>query len=331
MTGSTETGSGTSPLRQPLCSIVIRANNEERHIERLLTGILQQTIKEVEVVLVDSGSIDATVAIALKYPVRVLHIQPEDFTFGRSLNLGIDAAKGEFIVIASAHVYPVYPDWLERLLSPFIDPQVALSYGKQRGSSSSKFSENQVFARWFPVESDMSQEHPFCNNANAAIRRSLWEQRPYDDSLSGLEDLDWARWALEQGNKLAYASEAEVVHVHNESSQQIYNRYRREAMAFKRIYPQERFRLVDFVRLVSTNILSDLWHAANKKELGSNWKDILSFRWMQFWGTYQGYRQSGPLTWKLRQTFYYPKGISVMSASPPRSMEPIQYNDATDR
>lgn len=155
MTGSTETGSGTSPLRQPLCSIVIRANNEERHIERLLTGILQQTIKEVEVVLVDSGSIDATVAIALKYPVRVLHIQPEDFTFGRSLNLGIDAAKGEFIVIASAHVYPVYPDWLERLLSPFIDPQVALSYGKQRGSSSSKFSENQVFARWFPVESDM--------------------------------------------------------------------------------------------------------------------------------------------------------------------------------
>ena len=330
MTGKLDTGSGMSPLRQPLCSIVIRANNEERHLERLLTGILQQTVKEVEIILVDSGSIDDTVAIALKYPVRVLHIQPEDFSFGRSLNLGIDAAKGEFIVIVSAHVYPVYPDWLERLLNPFTDAQVALSYGKQRGNRSSKFSENQVFARWFPEVSNLNQGHPFCNNANAAIRRSLWEQRPYDETLSGLEDLDWAHWALEQGSTLAYAAEAEVIHVHNETANQIYNRYRREAMAFKRIYPLERFRLVDFIRLVSTNILSDLWHAANKKELGSNWKDILSFRWMQFWGTYQGYRQSGPLTWNLRQTFYYPNGISTPTASPPRNMEPIQYNDASE-
>jgi len=326
MTGSAGIRSG-----KPLCSIVIRANNEERYIERLLTGILQQTIKELEIILVDSGSTDSTVVIARRYPVNVLHIQPEEFTFGRSLNLGISAARGDFIVIASAHVYPVYPDWLERLLSPFTDQQVALSYGKQRGGRSSKFSEHQVFARWFPEQSDLRQGHPFCNNANAAIRRSLWEQRPYDETLSGLEDLDWARWALEQGNMLAYTAEAEVIHVHNETSQQIYNRYRREAMAFKRIYPQEKFRLLDFIRLVSSNILSDLWHAANQKALGSHWKDILAFRWMQFWGTYQGYRQSGPLNWKLRQTFYYPNGMSIATASPSRNMEPIQYNDATDR
>jgi glycosyltransferase involved in cell wall biosynthesis len=46
------------------CSIVIRAYNEEKHIGRLLEGIKQQTLKDVEVILVDSGSTDSTVAIA---------------------------------------------------------------------------------------------------------------------------------------------------------------------------------------------------------------------------------------------------------------------------
>ena len=38
------------------CSIVVRAYNEEKHIGRLLTGISQQNLKEIEVILVDSFS-----------------------------------------------------------------------------------------------------------------------------------------------------------------------------------------------------------------------------------------------------------------------------------
>ena len=115
----------------PVCSIIIRSYNEEKHLERLLEGILQQTVNDVEIILVDSGSTDRTLEIASQYPVRLLHIAPQEFTFGRSLNLGIQNAQAEFLVFASAHVYPVYPDWLEKLLEPFSDPQVALVYDKQ--------------------------------------------------------------------------------------------------------------------------------------------------------------------------------------------------------
>jgi glycosyltransferase involved in cell wall biosynthesis len=308
----------------PHCSIVIRAYNEEKYIGRLLMGIMQQTIKDVEIILVDSGSTDDTLAIASQYPVRILHIQPEEFTFGRSLNRGIFAAKSDLIVIASAHVYPVYPDWLARLLEPFEDPKVAVTYGKQRGPESAKFSEQQLFHRWYPDRSDPRQAHPFCNNANAAIRRSLWEQHPYDETLSGLEDLDWAVWAMDQGYAVAYVAEAEMIHVHNETPRGVYNRYRREAMAFKRIFPNERFTLWDLARLTVSNIASDLWHAGRQGVLGKHWRSIFWFRWMQFWGTYQGYRQSGPLTWQLRQTFYYPRGMQVVD-SPSRDVEPIRY------
>ena len=323
-------------LSQLRASIVIRAYNEALHIERLLTGIRQQTldgepVQDIEVILVDSGSSDGTVEIASQFkapfPIHIVHIQPEEFTFGRSLNLGIQHAQSSRIVIASAHVYPVYPDWLEHLLAPFTDEQVVLTYGKQRGNHLSHFSEQQIFASWYPEQSQPRQTHPFCNNANAAIRRSAWEVHPYDESLSGLEDMEWAKWAVQQGYAISYSAEAEIIHVHQESPRSVFNRYRREAIAFKRIYPQERFGRVDLVRLVARNILSDVQHAAQQKVLLRSIGSIFWFRWMQFWGTYQGYRHTGPLTWQLRQTFYYPSNGNITHQQPARAVEPIRYHD----
>src|SRR3989304_1065489 len=181
------------------CSIVIRAYNEEKYIGRLLEGIRQQTLKDVEIILVDSGSADATISIAESFAARSVRIPSDEFTFGRSLNFGVRAATREFVVIASAHVYPVYPDWLESLLSPFEDEKVVLTYGKQRGPEPVKFSEQQIFHQWYPDVSKPRQATAFSNNANAAIRKSLWEKNPYDETLTGLEDLAWAKWVKEQG------------------------------------------------------------------------------------------------------------------------------------
>ena len=309
------------------CSLVVRAFNEEQHIGRLLEGVRHQTVPDVEVILVDSGSTDATAAIAGHYGATVMHISPAEFTFGRSLNLGLAAATCELVAIASAHVYPVYPDWLERLLKPFADPSIALTYGKQCGDENSKFSEHQIFARWFPEESTACQSHPFCNNANAALRRSVWKEHPCDESLTGLEDLAWAKWVFELGHAIAYAAEAEIIHVHEETPRGVLNRYRREAMAFKRIYPEAHFSLYDFVRMASANIASDLWHAARQRVFWRSALSIFWFRTAQFWGTYQGYRRSLEWNWQLRQTFYYPHGMEMFEKPVPREVEPIRYNE----
>src|SRR5215208_8408424 len=153
------------------CSIVIRAYNEEKYIGRLLEGIRQQTIKDVEILLVDSGSNDGTVSIAESFGARIVRIPSGEFTFGRSLNLGIRKATRELIVIASAHVYPVYPDWLESLLCLFEDEKIALTYGKQRGPETAQFSEQQIYRQWYPDVCMPRQATTFCNNANAAIRK----------------------------------------------------------------------------------------------------------------------------------------------------------------
>ncbi len=309
------------------CSIVIRAYNEEKHIGRLLEGIRHQTLKDTEIILVDSGSTDRTVSVAESFGARVVRIASAEFTFGRSLNLGVKAATRERIVIASAHVYPVYPDWLELLLRPFAqDEKVALTCGKQRGPESAKYSEQQIFHQWYPDASKPRQDTAFCNNANAAIRKSLWEQNPYDETLTGLEDLAWATWAREQGYAIAYVAEAEVVHVHNETPHGVFNRYRREAMAFKHINPESHFSIYDFMRLTATNIFSDLWHAARERVLWKNLASIFWFRFMQFHGTRMGHRETSLVTPQLRETFYYARG-RIPKAGAKRDVEPIRYNE----
>lgn len=306
------------------CSIVIRAYNEAAQIGRLFEGVALQTLRDVDVILVDSGSTDGTREIAQQHGARVLDIPSGEFSFGRSLNMGLAAAQNEHVVIASAHVRPVYPDWLECLIGPMQDPKVALVYGKQRGTGTSRFSERQIFRQWFPEEDVAAQASPFCNNANAAIRRSLWERRAYDEKLTGLEDVDWARWAQTQGFQIAYAAHAEIIHVHTETPRRVYERYRREGMAFKSIFPESHFSAYDCVRLSLSNILTDFKEARRQRRPLSEATSIVWFRAMQFWGTYQGYRRSGPVTQELRQTFYYPPSPPARQSSG-RGVAPIEY------
>ncbi|MBI2995054.1 MAG: glycosyltransferase family 2 protein [Gammaproteobacteria bacterium] len=291
---------------RPRVSIVIRCCNEERHIGRLLDGILAQTERDVEIIVVDSGSTDATLSVTQRYPVRVVSIAPESFSFGSSLNLGCGEAAGEFIVIASAHVYPLYRDWLAKLLAPFRDGRVGLVYGRQRGTETSKYSERQLFQAWFPGQSNYDQPHSFCNNANAAIRRSLWQRFPYNESVTGLEDLAFAKEIKATGWRIAYEAEAEVAHVHEETWTRVYNRYRREAIALKDIYEHEQFGARDFTRLLLGNVLSDLRHAWHDGVLPRNVGGILLFRLCQFLGTYRGFRQRGAVSSALKHKFYYP-------------------------
>ena len=308
-------------------SIIIRSYNEEEHIGRLLEGIFEQSIKNIEVIIIDSGSTDKTLNVAKTFPVIVHQIKPSEFSFGRALNFGCQAASGEFLALVSAHVYPVYKDWLEKLLSPLDDPKVGIVYGKQRGCETTKYSEHQIFAKWFPDESNFSQEHPFCNNANAAIRSKLWKRIPYDETLTGLEDIDWVKRVLKLAYKIAYSAEAEVIHVHNETTAQICNRYRREAIAMKRIFPQEKFSLWDVLRLVTVNSIFDTYHSLHDHVFWKNFVDIIAFRFMQFWGTYMGYARRGPVTNQLRQTFYYPNGLSrkLMEFKAPEMRKRIEY------
>ena len=292
-------------------SVVIRSYNEAAHLGRLLDGLSKQTVVPSQIILVDSGSTDETVAIALAHGVEVHTIDKAVFSFGRSLNVGCRAATGEVLVIASAHVFPVYDSWIERLVAPLADTGTALAYGRQVGDQTTKFSEHQVLAKWFPERSVARQDNPFCNNANAAVRREIWAAQPYDESLTGLEDMDWGKRAMERGFAVAYVAEAPVVHLHDETPRQIANRYRREAIAHRRIFHDQGLSIFDALRLTAANVVADYARAIRERVLLRNLAEIPMFRSAQFWGAYKGFRQRGPVSESLKRHFYYPRQQAV--------------------
>ena len=297
-------------------SVIVRCLNEAAHIGRLLDGLLEQSPAPDEIVIVDSGSTDETLEIAAQYPTKIVHIAPDEFSFGRALNLGCEVASGDILVSVSAHVYPIYDSWLRELTAPFASPNVSLTYGRQQGDDRTSYSERRIFTQWFPVESEPNQRHPFCNNANSAVRRDVWERYRWDEALTGLEDLALARRVIDDGGTIAYVATAPIVHVHEETWAKIRNRYRREAIAHKTIYDEQRMGRLEAVGLAAVNIGGDLLYAARKRALLRNAASIVGFRTAQFIGSYQGFAQSGPVHAELKRRFYYPAGRTGHSEEP---------------
>ncbi len=271
-------------------SIVVRTLNEARHLPALLDGIARQTLKDgVETVVVDSGSTDGTLDIAGKRAAKVVTIAPKDFTFGRSLNLGIRAATGRFVVIVSAHTRPVDEGWLDALLKDLrARPDVAMTYGRQVGAETSKFGESLDFDRFFGPAPRVLGDHFFANNANSAIRRELWEKCPFDEALPGLEDIAWARHWRGEGLAITYAPAAAIHHIHEETWPQVRRRYYREGQAARWIGWLRRRDLPQEIWGEFKWLCGDLAEASRRGALGAKLGEILRFRWNKVAGTARG-------------------------------------------
>ncbi len=298
-----------------VASIVVRTFNEQRYLPELLAALAAQEPPgagverwEIETVVVDSGSTDRTVEIALCHGARVLGIAPAEFSFGRSLNRGCASARGDVLAFVSGHCVPCERSWLQRLMAPILDGRVELAYGRQVGGPKTNFSEQQLFAKFYPGISAVPQEgFFFCNNANAALRRATWEALRFDEELLGLEDMDLGKRLLATGGRIGYVAEATVFHHHAESWSQVRRRFEREAIALQRIRPEWHFTLGDLLRCFAGSVALDLRRAVAARQLLGEWRQVLLFRWMQFWGTYSGNHAHRALAEREKRRYFYPR------------------------
>lgn len=307
--------------RAPETSIVIRAFNEERWLPDVLTAIDRQTYRDFEVLLVDSGSIDRTRDIAAAHGARIIRLRSEDFTFGHSLNLGIQEARGSLIAILSAHAIPTDDTWLERLVVPLRRPGTAMVFGGQRGHAVSKFSESRDFERVFPAKPQvMDDDHVFVNNANSAIRRDLWEKHPFDEGLPGLEDAEWAKYWIPLGKLVLYEPEACIYHVHTESWPQVRHRFHREGIA-------GRWTAVRIIRHIPGELLRELyWSALDlslatvRGRLRALAGEILRYRYNKAVGIVKGILDSRTITNpSKRAEIHFDKGYSAVVVRGPHA------------
>jgi rhamnosyltransferase len=228
-------------------SIVLPVKDGGEDLRRCLDAIGRQRVDEqVEVVVVDSGSRDGSVALARERGALVHEIPPAEFNHGATRNLGASLAGGDVLVFTSQDAYAVGDDWLTRLAAPLRERgDVAGVYGRQLAhedaSPPERFFLDFLYgpaprdqAAASPAE--LSMETTLFSNANAAVRASLLREHPFAGDIIMSEDQEWAVRMLLAGWHLVYEPHAVVRHSHPYTIASAFRRFFDSGVSAERAY-----------------------------------------------------------------------------------------------
>lgn len=192
-------------------SLVVPVRDEAETIHELLDSIDGQTRRPDEVVFVDGGSRDATVALLKEAGARdasVRVVEAGEATPGRGRNVGIDAARHEWIALTDAG-NRLEPMWLERLLEVVRrDPTVEVVYGNYEPVTRTFF--ERCAALTYPAPKQLRpaglMRAPFI--ASSLLRREVWRKVGGFPDLRAAEDLMFMEAVEREGFRTGWAPQA---------------------------------------------------------------------------------------------------------------------------
>ena len=180
-----------SEYTAPMISLILTVRNERASLPALLASLLAQTRPPDEIVIVDGGSQDDSVALLQGYserlPLRLL-IEP-GCNISRGRNLAIRAARGDLIAVTDAGVR-LAPDWLQQLTEPLLaDAQAQAVAGFFCADPQSTF-ELALGATTLPLRNEIDARHFLPSSRSVAFRKSAWQAiGGYPEWLDHCEDL----------------------------------------------------------------------------------------------------------------------------------------------
>ena len=167
----------------PIASIIIITKDQRRFLERSLPIIFSQTIKNLEVILVDSSASENNQDLFRKYPLRILKISSKNFNYAVAFNKGVSLATGKFLVRLSGDAVPVNKVWLESLLSNFKAKKVGGVYSRWINDFNSNYFDRYINFLAMRKHKIVFTKAPNWNGASGAMRRELWQKHPFNQKL----------------------------------------------------------------------------------------------------------------------------------------------------
>ncbi|MDQ1522792.1 MAG: hypothetical protein QOE47_716 [Pyrinomonadaceae bacterium] len=194
-------------------SLVVPVRNEEASLPALVESIRRQTHQPAEVIVVDGGSTDATVRVAraLADDYKVLRvIEAEEATPGRGRNIGIGAARCEWVALTDAGI-KLEPAWLKNLIAVArADSEVSVVYGNYEAAAGSFFERCAALVYLPPKTERAGGRLRGPSIASALLRREVWEAAGGFPDLRAAEDLFFMEEIKRLDFKTGYAPRATV-------------------------------------------------------------------------------------------------------------------------
>ena len=88
--------------KRPTISVVMPMYNQERYIEKCLKSVMEQTLTDLEIIVVNDGSTDRSPDMVRKLAEndpRIKFIDKKNTGYGNSVNIGMSKATGEYVGI----------------------------------------------------------------------------------------------------------------------------------------------------------------------------------------------------------------------------------------
>jgi rhamnosyltransferase len=191
-------------------SVIIRSQDSARTIGATFESVRRQTV-DVELIVIDSGSQDETLALAERYCDKLLRIPASEYMPGLALNRATEAAGGDVVVALSSHCALGRADWIALALAHYEDERVAAASGALTDHHGTPLGE--PLRQWLAAEDRGGGVGAFARRASldpayaywgfsnhaASWRRSVWEQHRFDEGVVTLEDKEWAWRVLANG------------------------------------------------------------------------------------------------------------------------------------
>ena len=289
-------------MNAPAVSIILRSYNEAWALRDTLDALRLQDCRGWELIVIDSGSADGSQdLIRAAAPAHFIQIEPHEYNPGRVLNLGMRLARSDYGIFLNADATPQGEGWLRPLVSALQDRNTAAVFGRQIPRPNCQAVYACDYDRCFGSERESARWDHFFSMVSSGIRKDIWSQRGFLETLQYAEDDEYTRWARSQGYAIAYCAASVVMHSHNYTIAQAYKRSFGDAKALAASWSRN----PDEFNFLQTQLLgwaSDLRHdfrfCVRQRRL-RELPHAAVIRWHQRRGKLDGFREG----WRVyRQT-----------------------------
>ncbi len=225
-------------MSDPKVTIILRSFNEAWALRDTLPALRAQDHRDWELIVFDSGSNDGSVdLIRAARPRHFIQLLPHDYNPSRVMNQGMALAGTDTVIFLNADATPQGPHWLRPLATALADPRNAAVFGRQipRPDCAAVFAHD--YERCFGEPRESAGWDHFFSMVSSGLRKEIWAQRGFLESMQYSEDDEYTRWCRTAGHAVVYVPESVVMHSHNYTPRQAYKRSFGEAWALAAVWP----------------------------------------------------------------------------------------------
>lgn len=223
-----------------MIDIIIPAYKPDDKFKKLIEMLEKQTVFVNKIIVINTEEkyMDAFCAgtrfLTEHKKLSVHHISQREFDHGKSRNLGAKKSEADIFIFMTQDAVPANEYLLEKLIAPLNDETVACSYARQLPAEDATMTEQLTRAYNYPAVGRIKSKEDlkelgiktfFCSNVCCAYNAMIFKElKGFINHAIFNEDMIYAAKVIDNGYKIAYAADAEVIHSHNYSAGQQFHR-----------------------------------------------------------------------------------------------------------